>query len=280
MKSMGLFLVASTLAVAADFMPVPQQNALVQKYCAVCHTDAHRNGGLTLEHFDAAHADPGVAAMLLSKITSGLRLERVKAAESDAEIAAMMMKRIRSGAMAAAGAPVPDQATQEQWVRALAAEAADANKWTVRSAPVFTASILREVPSPSNPDLANSYRLILTCNPETRQGDVALTWGYGAPTREQLMSAAVDGSAPVSYRIEGSEKMFKGTLGTMGTGATLLYSSTDDPGFPKLAQPLPERTLTIRDVFPNETVEFSFSDLPHAARQTLAACFAGNIKSY
>jgi hypothetical protein len=55
-------------AVANGAMPAAQQNALLQKYCVVCHTDAHMNGGLSLEHFDAAHPDPGVAAMLVSKL--------------------------------------------------------------------------------------------------------------------------------------------------------------------------------------------------------------------
>jgi hypothetical protein len=52
-------------------MPVSQQNALVQKYCAVCHTDAQRNGGLSLQHFDAAHPDAGVSAMVLGKLKTG-----------------------------------------------------------------------------------------------------------------------------------------------------------------------------------------------------------------
>ena len=64
-------IVASPLAMAGDPMPAPQQNALVQKYCAVCHTDKSRNGGLSLEHFDAAHPDPGVAATMLGKLKSG-----------------------------------------------------------------------------------------------------------------------------------------------------------------------------------------------------------------
>src|SRR5450432_2117870 len=38
---------AIATAFASDAMPVEQQNALVQKYCAVCHTDAVRNGGLS-----------------------------------------------------------------------------------------------------------------------------------------------------------------------------------------------------------------------------------------
>jgi hypothetical protein len=64
-------------------MPVEQQNALLQKYCTVCHKDAHMNGGLSLEHFDAAHPDPGVAAMLASKL--------------------------KAKAMGAAGIPLPDR---------------------------------------------------------------------------------------------------------------------------------------------------------------------------
>src|SRR5437016_2988563 len=41
-------------------MPVAQQNALVQKYCAGCHDDAHRNGGLSLQHFDASQVEPSL----------------------------------------------------------------------------------------------------------------------------------------------------------------------------------------------------------------------------
>jgi hypothetical protein len=44
---------AAPLAVASGAMPAAQQNALVETYCAVCHTDASRNGGLSLQHFDA-----------------------------------------------------------------------------------------------------------------------------------------------------------------------------------------------------------------------------------
>ena len=56
---------------AADAMPEAQQTKLIHDYCAVCHTDASRNGGLTLQHFDAANPDPGVARMLVSKIHGG-----------------------------------------------------------------------------------------------------------------------------------------------------------------------------------------------------------------
>jgi hypothetical protein len=52
-------------------MSAAEQNALVKKCCAVCHTDAGKNGGLSLEHYDAAKRDPGLAAMVLSKLNNG-----------------------------------------------------------------------------------------------------------------------------------------------------------------------------------------------------------------
>ena len=73
-------------AAPAELMPAAQQNGLIQKYCAVCHTDAAKNGGLSLQHYDAAAGDPALAAMLLSKL--------------------------QNGAMGAAGAGVPDKPTQ------------------------------------------------------------------------------------------------------------------------------------------------------------------------
>ncbi len=45
---------------AAKVMPVTEQNLLVEKYCTVCHTDTSMTGGLSLEHFDAAHLDPSL----------------------------------------------------------------------------------------------------------------------------------------------------------------------------------------------------------------------------
>ena len=57
LKSFAAGLLMISLAVptafATDAMPVAQQNALVQKYCAVCHTDAAKDGALSLPHFDA-----------------------------------------------------------------------------------------------------------------------------------------------------------------------------------------------------------------------------------
>ena len=52
-------------------MPAAEQNGLVKQYCAVCHTDKARNGGLSLQHYDAAKRDPALAAMMFSKLNAG-----------------------------------------------------------------------------------------------------------------------------------------------------------------------------------------------------------------
>lgn len=100
-RACGLLLPAAMMTIlsgafAAERMPAPQQTALVQKYCAVCHTESAKNGGLSLQHYDAARPDPQRAAMLLSKL--------------------------RNGAMGAAGLAVPDAATREAWVSATVAQ--------------------------------------------------------------------------------------------------------------------------------------------------------------
>lgn len=69
----GACAVARAAEPSADqIMPYARQNAVVKKQCGSCHSDALTYGGLSLEHFDAAYADPSLAAMLVSKITNGL----------------------------------------------------------------------------------------------------------------------------------------------------------------------------------------------------------------
>src|SRR5438270_4865108 len=84
-------------------MPAAEQNALVRQYCAVCHTDAARNGGLSLQHYDAARRDPALAAMILSKLNNG--------------------------AMGAAGQGVPDKLSQTAWLDSTKEQAAGATEW-------------------------------------------------------------------------------------------------------------------------------------------------------
>ncbi len=221
---------------AGGAMPVPQQNALVQKYCAVCHTDAHRNGGLSLEHFDAAHADPGVAAMMLGKL--------------------------KTGAIGAAGVKLPDDATVEAWISATSAEAAGANRWNVnRSEETLSASIVREVPSTASADVPDSYRLTVSCRADTHEAGMELAWSPGVPKTGQVLSTLTDGKALSTYKVEGTEKMGNGSDLSSGPGSIVLNPT------------LPVQTLTIRDAFPDETVVFPFGELPQAARQGLSKCF-------
>src|SRR2546423_8517553 len=97
-------LVAGSIAAsarAAEMMPTAQQNAVVRKYCAVCHTDSANNGGLSLEHFDAAQAAPSLMAMLLSKLTGGVSLATVREMSLNAAAAAFVDNKMKSGAMGA-----------------------------------------------------------------------------------------------------------------------------------------------------------------------------------
>jgi cytochrome c5 len=59
------------LSPAAGVLSVAQQNALVQKYCVVCHDDAQETGGVSLQNFDAAHPDPSVSARMVGMLKSG-----------------------------------------------------------------------------------------------------------------------------------------------------------------------------------------------------------------
>jgi len=229
-------------------MPAAQQNALVAKYCAVCHTDASMNGGLSLEHFDAAHADPGVAAMMVGKL--------------------------KAKAMGASGIPLPDRATQDALQAALTAEAAGAGAWTVNrtrnpktQAQILTASVVRELPSAAFPDSPDLYRLKLTCRADTHAAEMQLAWSPAVPEQGRVMSAAVDGKAPAAYKIDGLETNGNGQAGTSGPGSMILAATQ--------AGPLPAQTLTVSNLFPNETVVFPFGELAPAARLELSACFRG-----
>jgi hypothetical protein len=236
-------------------MPAAQENALVQKYCAVCHDDAHRNGGLSLQHFDASHVEPSLAAMMVSKL--------------------------KSGAMGAAGIARPDAATQDAFLDVLTAQSAGANEWVltrtqdpVTQTALLTASIVLDVPS--TPEL---YRLKLTCRPDTREAEMQLSWSPNPGEPGRAMSVEVDGSHVVTHPIEGREKMGNGSKTndgkdvTTGPAAAMLYTTHPSSGAPNLTMPLPKRTLTVSKLFPNETVVFPFDRLTDGIRREVSACF-------
>ncbi|MCA1585741.1 MAG: DUF1592 domain-containing protein [Acidobacteria bacterium] len=77
------------LVVAHPAAPIaPEaQNALVAEYCATCHSERGKAGGLSLAAFDAAAVD------------------------KDVEVAEKMIRKLRAGMMPPAGAKRPDEAT-------------------------------------------------------------------------------------------------------------------------------------------------------------------------
>jgi hypothetical protein len=223
-------------ASASTAMPVVQQNALVGKYCAVCHTDAVPNGGLSLQHFDAARPDPGLMAMIVSKL--------------------------KAQALGASGQPLPDKETQYLLQSTLAVESFGAERWVVdRQAAMLTANVVAATPSTKSDGDPDLFRLTLTCHTDTHQGGMQVAWSPGVPKSGQVISAVVDGGTPVTSKIEGVEKMGNGQGGESG------------PGSVQLGLPLPARQLAVSNIFGDETVSFPFDGLSESARQGLSVCF-------
>ena len=223
-------------------MPVAEQNALVMKYCAVCHTDTAMNGGLSLEHYNAANRDPGLAAMILSKLNNG--------------------------AMGAAGAGVPDKAAQLAWLESTREQAAGAKEWFVgRQDGAVTAGMVREVPArrPGSADLP-VYRVKMVCNLATGAGEMQLTWSP-EPQTGRSITAIVDGNAPLQFGVDGKESMGNGAAVQSGRASVVLSSGKGG------RLPLPIQRLTIRELFPGEIVEFPFADLDERTRADLRRCF-------
>jgi hypothetical protein len=277
-----LLMAASAFAISGCFvltaqqlMPVATTNALVHKYCEVCHDDAHLNGGMSLEHFDAERADPSLAAMLLSKLTNGLPLARVSSANTDPAAAAAIDTEMNNSAIHAAGLPAPDSATARALVIALSREAARATEWTVNriqrpasQGQVVTASVIREVAAANDPARMDIYRLTVTCRADTREGELQVAWAPGAPKNGRAMSVSVDGN-----NLYTDVDLVYGIGVTAGPGAALLHATKDNFGIAKLAMPLPKQTLAISNLTPDKTVVFPFDGLTQAARVSLSKCF-------
>jgi hypothetical protein len=181
----------------------------------------------------------------------------------------MVVSKMKSNAFGAAGIPPPDKATQEALIAALSSAAAGANEWTVSrresvrtKAPMLMVSVVQSVPSTANQGEPDLYRLTLTCGADAREGEMLLAWSPNVPQNGRLISAVADGKTPMTYNVEGTEKMGNGTAGTSGPGSVVLR-----------AMPLPSQTLTIGNVFPDQRVVFPFSKLTSAARQALSTCF-------
>jgi hypothetical protein len=234
---LALAVFAASAPVFAAGIPVAEQNAIVQKYCAVCHTDAHPNGGLSLQHFDATEPDPGDAVMVLSKVLDG--------------------------ALGAAGIPAPDETTVEAWKLALTAQAVGSDQWRLkRTSDAVVASIVRAVPTGKQPDL---FRLTLTCR-DSREAEMQLAWAPGVPPPGQEFSVISDKRVVKIFQVGGTETMGNGTGGTSGPGSIALYKQNTLVN-------LPSSSLVIEDVLPKETVAFPFAELTAENRFALSGCF-------
>ncbi|MCC7176826.1 MAG: DUF1592 domain-containing protein [Acidobacteria bacterium] len=80
---------------ASAALSAADQSALVKQYCATCHSDRGKAGGLSLAGFDAATAD------------------------QHSEIAEKIIRKLRAGMMPPAGARRPDAATLDQLATSL-----------------------------------------------------------------------------------------------------------------------------------------------------------------
>src|SRR5262249_24129129 len=138
-------------------------------------------------------------------------------------LAAIMISKLKNGAMGAAGLGVPDRPTQDAFFNALTATSAGASEWALTrmhdpatKAPALTAGLTRDVPSvnPQNPGL---YRLKLTCRTDTREAEMQLAWSPTPAKPGHAMSVVMDGGTPITYMVEGREKMGNGAKQNDGT---------------------------------------------------------------
>ena len=81
------------------------------------------------------------------------------------------------------------------------------------------------------------------------------------------MTVSLDGNTPIEFKIEGNESMGNG--GTVQSGHASVLLSNGKGGKLKLAN----RTLTVRELFPGEIVEFSLIELDQRTRAELQKCF-------
>ena len=185
---LALLLALSSLAFAADIIPFAKQNAMVEKYRAVCHSDAARNGGLSLQHFDASKASPSLIAMMFAKLGTG--------------------------AFGASGQPF-DKADDAALKAAFEEESKGAETWTVeRDSTSTTASGLRKSEN-------EFYRIIATCDTATKHGSLQLAW---APEpKNGTLNVSSDLGKPVAYVIDTHEKMGNGTS-SVGAGASVMLN--------------------------------------------------------
>jgi hypothetical protein len=115
------------------------QNAVIKRYCATCHNDTSKTGGLSLTSFDVAHAaeNTDVAERMIRKLQAGL-MPPPRSARPDAATHAALVTALETTVDAAAAAkPNPgahvfqrlNRAEYARTIRDLLALDVDAGNW-------------------------------------------------------------------------------------------------------------------------------------------------------
>src|SRR5262249_17781221 len=79
--------IPAVLFTTLGFAQSPAPREVIDKYCAGCHNDRAKTGGLSLQHADLTHPD------------------------QNAELFEKVIRKVRAGLMPPAGMPRPDTAT-------------------------------------------------------------------------------------------------------------------------------------------------------------------------
>jgi len=213
-------------------LTVAQQDAMIKKHCVICHNDVLLVGGMSLEHVDPANPNPAIAGMMAGKIDGG--------------------------AMGAAGIEKPEPAVSAALSRALRAKSVGAEAatggWAMRVDPLV-ATMKVKGSSTSGAQQSATYTLSMTCSKNSEMSShILLSISHPATmhlTADRPMPEA--GSLSFSYEVDGAPTR----------------QNFDRANF---VLPLPARTLTIRNVFPGESVTFTFDGLNPEFRRIFSTC--------
>jgi hypothetical protein len=234
-----LCVVAAPFIFAADLIPAAQQNALVERYCAECHSYSVKKGGLSLRNYDAAHPDFALSAMIAAKL--------------------------KSAHIAAEGVAEPDKTTTEAWIAVTELKSQHADGWSTYvigggiDTPVYHASILRDGAPSKSSAVRPVYRLSLSCDTGNLKGEIQLAWSP-ASINERAFFVSADSGARISQKTAGGE--------SVGNGS--------DHADALLKVPVPTNSLTVTDVFTDETIVFPFDTMPSDARISLSFCLSAS----
>src|SRR5262245_34872386 len=83
---------------ATNLMPVDARNAFVKQYCAACHNDTVKSGGMTLTSLDMAHPELNgeLAEKVIRKLRAGMMPPANAAKKPDVETAKLLVTTLET----------------------------------------------------------------------------------------------------------------------------------------------------------------------------------------